>query len=117
MLRKEKIHILANPTSAYCQAVLEHFGLFLNLTSAVTFREVCLSACKNCTIKGWVVTLTVRMGFETMGRNRTLNSPLPCIICCCMLLNLFSNTVKMYVFLGCMTRDKKSNAENGKMPA
>ena len=76
-----------------------------------------LSACKNCTIKGWVVTFTVRMGFETMGRNRTLNSPLPCIICCCMLLNLFSNTVKMYVFLGCMTRDKKSNAENGKMPA
>lgn len=59
----------------------------------------------------------VRMGFETMGRKRTLNSPVPCIICSCMLLNLFSNTVKMYVFLGCMIRDKKSYAENGKMPA
>lgn len=80
-------------------------------------EEVCLSACKNWTIKAWIVTHTVRIGFETMGRNRTLNSPLPCIICCCMLLNFFSNTVKIYILLGCMVRDNKSNAENGKMPA
>lgn len=32
-------------------------------------------------------------------------------------VNFFSNTVKMYILLGCMVRDKKSNAENGKMPA
>lgn len=78
--------------------------------------DVCLSACKNGTIKVGVVKHTFRTGFETMGRSRSLNSPLPCIICCCMLLNFFSNTVKMYILLGCMVRDK-SNAENGKMPA
>lgn len=51
--------------------------------------DVCLSACKNGTIKVWVVKHTFRTGFETMGRSRSLNSPLPCIICCCMLLNFF----------------------------
>lgn len=51
---------------------------------------------------------------ESMGRNRTLNSPLPCIICCCMLLNFFSNTVKMYVFLGCMIRDTSLMQKMGK---
>lgn len=59
LLRKEKIHILANPTSAYCQdkiLLLEHFGLFLNPDFSSYFQKRCV----------WVLVRTAPLKAELL---------------------------------------------------